>query len=270
MTKIEELLAKEIKAWLESDDRSDMAIINGANMVLKLNRNKNMYMATVRKPASMASKIEHELRKHYAIYADGLTTREVEKMTVEVMNDIKPVIEAEKQVIGTEEPETMAVAMDSRRGKRDDHAALHPSVQELWDKNIERWKRIKETYATCLQLSEPCDRYEYLKLLKELWYQYKKDMAAYDDAKPETVVTSAEKTPSTEVKSARPYISKNLPKLEQLTADASNEVKRQKLRDSIQQRVDILVDANEVIKDETLKRLIAVGIVIKSDNNAEG
>lgn len=262
--------AQKIKDWLESDDRSEEAILEGARLVLQLNRNKNMYMAACRKPSIMVTKIERELRKHLAYYNDGLTLREVESMTQEVMTEIKPVVEAEKEVIATVEPESMHKACESRRGKREDHDALDPSVRALWDKNIERWKKIKETYNTCLQLAEPCDRYEYLKVLKELWYDYKKDMATYDEAKPETVVVGEEKAMSNEVKSARPYISKNLPTLEKLTADGSNEVKRQKLLESIQSRVDILIVANEPIKDETVARLVAVGIVIKSDNNAEG
>lgn len=268
MTKIEKQLAQQIQAWLESGDRSDEAVIRGAEMVLRLNRNRNMYMATMRKPSVMATKIERELRKHLAYYSDGLTLAEVERMTEQVMADVAPHIEAEKDVVATAEPEDMHRQMESRRGKREDHDALDASVRALWAKNGERWKRIKEAYATCLTLSQPCDRYEYLKVLKELWYQYKKDMALYDEAKPGTVISDDTRTVSQDAKSARPYISKNLPVLEQLTADGSNEAKRQELLAKVQERVDILLNANEVIKEETMARLAAVGITMQPVGNA--
>lgn len=254
----DKVFAERINAWLQSTDRSDEAVLEGARLVLQLNRNKNMYMATCRKPSMMATKIERELRKHLAYYNDGLTLAEVETMTQEVVTDIKPAIVAEQEVMAHEEPETLAVALDARRGKREDHSSLDPSVQKLWAVNGERWKKIKELYNTCLQLSEPCDRYEYLKQLKELWYAYRKDMNAYDEASPATVIEEKQKT-SGDVKSARPYISKNLPALEQLTADKSNEAKRTELLEKIQKRVDILLAEGEVIKEDTLQRLVAVG-----------
>lgn len=261
MKKNDIAMLNSIRRWLDSDSRTDDAIIEGARLVLQLNRNKNMYMATMRKPSAMAAKIEHELKKHLRYYADGLTLVEVERMSQQVMAEVAPVIADEQHVIATEEPETLAVQMDKRRGKRDDHAALDVSVSALWEKNGERWKKIKALYNTCLQLKEPCERYEYLKQLKEVWYAYKKDMARYDDAKPGTTIASAaERTVGTDAKSAHPYISKNLPVLEQLTADGTDEQRRQRLQENVRQRLDILIAAGETVKDETLARLAAVGV----------
>ncbi|MCR4959174.1 MAG: hypothetical protein K6B13_11330, partial [Prevotella sp.] len=151
----------------------------------------------------------------------------------------------------------------------------------------ERWKKIKEAFETCKQLTEPCDRYEYLKVLKETWYKYKEDMACYDDYRltddtatvPDAPATGDALTPEQEkeLKNADSYISKNLPQLQQLVAAAKEEEfnEEQKkalesLRQRIQQRVDVLLKCGRTLTDERREQLLSCDVrTVLSDSVTE-
>lgn len=71
--------------------------------------------------------------------------------------------------------------------------------------------------------------------------------------------SSAAETPApAAISSARSYITKNLPKLKTLIDEKKDATK---LRENIQQRVNILVSANAVMKQETINVLKTFGIV---------
>lgn len=80
-------------------------------------------------------------------------------------------------------------------------------------------EKIKKLYYTCKQLDKPCDRYEYLKILKEEWYAYKEAFNIYDNY---SFVPDADDNNEITVKditNARAYISKNLERLEKMSKD---------------------------------------------------
>ena len=178
--------------------------------------------------------------------------------------------------------------MVTRNGKRADHDQLPDEIRDIWTANAERWKKIKELYNTLLGLRKACDRYEYLKQMKELWYSYKDQFNRYDDY----VIgsddgdngsdTSSGEGSMKDVNNARAYISKNLKTLQAMkpsvsdgTADEKSVESFNSLLAKVQERVNTVISAGEPIGDELRKSLEEVGVMFPMGNsnqqeNAEG
>ena len=279
-------------------------------MVLQCNRNQALYNTIMRRPSRYEDKIAYELRKHLRYLKDDLTLDDVKSME----NRILPVIG--KAIADTEETTDQAAAAlgeipeDSflpapalssekpykqtdaivARGKRTDHDTLPETIRAIWDKNAERYKKIKQAHETCKTLTAACDRYEFTSAIAELWADYKKDFDTYDHYVLVDVNEEAgTQTPDTEevqlsaedvkaINAARPYISKYLPKLIALVAAAKQEgfteAQAQELeswRDRIQQRVDVLIRTKQVIKDELRQQLTEADIKLEiSDSDGQG
>ena len=162
-------------------------------------------------------------------------------------------------------------------------------IQNIWPKNAERWKKIKELFELCKQLEQPCDRYEHLKVMKEAWYKYKDEMARYDDFKATDDTTEGEnkKPVLTEqekesVNYAQSYISRYLPQLLELKQQAQepdfseeDQAKLEDLRVKLQNRVDTLLKYKVALTDQRKADLISVDIIVdnsvdNSEKDAEG
>ena len=203
------------------------------------------------------------------------TVTDKEPMPIEEQALLLPVLQPDEQNGGKEQ--------FVRKGIRPDHDQLPAEIQAIWPANAERWKKIKEAYETCKQLTEPCDRYEYLKVLKETWYKYKQEMARYDDYRPSADGGSegdgaAEQTPALtpeqekELKNADSYISKNMPQLQMLVSFAKEEefneeqIKNlENLRQRIQQRVDVLLKYGRTLTEERSEQLKQCDIKLTLD-----
>ena len=282
-TKFTEKIAK----WLDSDHVETAQIAEGADLLLSLNRDHAMYQRIMRRPFRELKFLEYKLRRFLQLRQDGITIREVVKLDNELTPQLETVIESDETA---EEQQTLPVDTDSqsgviRKGIRPDHDKLPKDIQDIWPANAERWKKIKEAFETCKGLTEPCDRYEYLKILKETWYKYKTEMARYD----EYVLTENEKsdvsdeiqtglTPEQdkELKNADSYISKNMPVLEQAIEDAKADELDEQLqkkvdivRERVQQRVDILLKYGRNLTDERRSQMTELGIRVELQDQVE-
>ena len=283
---IDPKFTEQIAQWLQNNHKSDKAIEEGAMLLLQLNRDRSMYQRIMRRPQRELSFLEYKLRRFLQMRQDGHTIKDVVKMDREITEQIA----AAAAIIDTGGTLPMEVPnVDSgpdslpsyvRKGIRPDHERLPDNIKALWLKNAERWKKIKEAYETCKSLTEPCDRYEYLKVLKETWYKYKQEMARYDDyrltadsgsegegAADQTPVLTPEQ--EKELKNADSYISKNLPQMQQLVAaskeeDFSDEQQKalESLRQRIQQRVDVLLKCGRTLTDERREQLLQCDIKV--------
>ena len=159
-------------------------------------------------PQAYRSNIEYELGKFLKIRLDKMTIDEVKQMDSLVIPEAQAIIDEGAPVATTEETtdsseeesnnddaelpssEEDGVAV-IRKGKRKDHDFLPEEVAALWDINAKRYKEIKSTFETLKSMEdkEPCDRYEYLKILSDLDKKYRADMLAYDSY----VVTRADR-----------------------------------------------------------------------------
>lgn len=209
---------KQIQTWLNAKHESDADIIEGADMLFRLNRNRFYHARATRQPQAYRSNIEYELGKFLKIRLDNMTIDEVRQMNALVIPEAQAIIDEGAPVATAEEEtgengkngdgadssddagssddaELPAQESDGvaviRKGKRKDHELLPAEVAALWDINAKRYKDIKSIFETLKSMEdkEPCDRYEYLKMLSELDKKYRADMLTYDSY----VVTSADR-----------------------------------------------------------------------------
>ena len=280
---IDPKFTEQIAKWLDAEHTTTEQIEAGAQLLLSLNRDRSMYQRIMRKPKRELKFLEYKLRRFLQLRQDGQTIRDVVALDRKLSPEIKAVIDTEPAgeddvteptlpaLQPTEDGDTSIAVV--RKGIRPDHDRLPADIQAIWTANAERWKKIKEAFETCKSLTEPCDRYEYLKVLKETWYKYKKEMVRYDEYKL-TNNSSSEVDGDTaqapaltpeqekELGNADSYISKNLPQMLMLAAASKEEdfnadqVKHlENLRGRIQQRVDILLKYGRTLTDERREQL---------------
>ena len=310
MNGIDKLFRARVEEWLSKKKHTEADLANGAMMVLQCNRNRAMYNTMMRKPSHYEEKMVYELKKHLAYLQDDMNLEDVKKLEKKILPVIgKAIADTEETTnkaaaalgeipedsflpapaLSSEEPYKQTDAIVAR-GKRTDHDILPETIRAIWDKNAERYKKIKQAHETCKTLTAACDRYEFTSAIAELWADYKKDFDTYDHYVLVDVNEEAgTQTPDTEevqlsaedlkaINAARPYISKNLPKLIALVAAAKQEgfteAQAQELeswRDRIQQRVDVLIRTKQVIKDELRQQLTEADIKLEiSDSDGQG
>lgn len=285
-------------AWLRSDHTDDESIRKGAELLLRVNRNKGLYERILRYPKGGLKKLEYELQKHLNIRLQGYSYDDIQKLDQEIMPEIKSYVEKCNVVIQEDanenqqlnEADVMPIgAADGNpiitTGKRPDHDQLPEEIQAIWAKNAERWKKIKETYNLLLTLNAPCDRFEHLQLMKELWYKYRQDMCRYDDFRGtmDEMVTLNKGRQLTEdeqkdVDVAQSYISRNLPVLQELVLESREPdfpedkiAKLEDLRSKIQARVTSLLMLNVMLSDQRKADLMKCDISLElPQDDAQG
>ena len=252
----------------------------------------------------------YELKKHLAYLQDDMNLEDVKKLEKKILPVIGKAISDTEEItdkaaaalgeipedsflpapaLSSEEPYKQTNAIVAR-GKRTDHDTLPETIRAIWDKNAERYKKIKQAHETCKTLTAACDRYEFTSAIAELWEAYKKDFDKYDHYVLVPVHDEAgTQTPAAEdvqlsaedmkaINAARPYISRNLPKLLALVAAAKQDgfsdaqaKGLESLRDRIQQRVDVLIRTKQVITDELRQQLTEADVKLDiSDSDGQG
>lgn len=256
----------------------------GAEMVLKLTRNMSMYQTIMRRPERFESKVRYELQKFLPMRLENMTTQDVKLLDAELTPQIAAAIEEQAKFEAehkaeedndTEVPE--GGYLPAASGIRPDHDNLPEDVRNIWAENKERWLKIKKLYNTLLTFEQPCDRYEYLKQLKDLWYTYKSELGRYDGyvAPSDDAQTEGEEpTPADIAKNianARSYITKNVDRLAELrrlsreSDDATKELDEyNKLLAKVQARVTVLNDNNAPIGGDLKTKLNEAGLSLPS------
>lgn len=296
MNGIDKLFRARVEEWLSKKKHTEADLANGAMMVLQCNRNRAMYNTMMRKPSHYEEKMVYELKKHLAYLQDDMNLEDVKKMEKKILPVISKAIDDTEEAtakaaatgempedsilpapaLSSEEPYQQTDAIVAR-GKRTDHDTLPETIRAIWDKNAERYKKIKQAHETCKTLTAACDRYEFTSAIAELWDAYKKDFDTYDhyvlvpvndEAGTQTptgeeVQLSAEDMK--EINNARSYISKNLQKLLDIVSrstlsDFSEQKEMESLRERIQQRVDVLIRTKQVITDDLKALLLEAGV----------
>ena len=309
MNGIDKLFRARVEEWLSKKKHTEAELADGAMMVLQCNRNRAMYNTMMRKPSHYEEKMVYELKKHLAYLQNDMNLEDVKNLEKQILPVIgKAIADTEAAADKAAEPDNPvpedsflpAPALSSEepfkqtdaivaRGKRTDHDTLPETIRAIWDKNAERYKKIKQAHETCKTLTAACDRYEFTSAIAELWADYKKDFDTYDHYVLLPVNKEAgSKESAGEVQltaedlkaigSARAYISKNLPKLLALVAaskkDGFTDDQAKELeawREKIQQRVDVLIGTKQVIKDELRLQLQSADITLeKTDSDEQG
>lgn len=287
---IDPKFTQKISQWLQSDHQGEKQIQEGAMLLLQLNRDRAMYQRIIRRPQRELAFLEYKLRRFLQLRQDGRTIKDVVKIDQEITPEIKKAVTSDVFMSDVGKLPIVVPAKDDgdtasvvRKGIRPDHDKLPENIQAIWPKNAERWKKIKEAFETCKNLTDPCDRYEYLKVLKETWYKYKDEMARYDEYRLSDDSQAAGNTPSLtpdqekELANADSYISKNLPLLRAAIRDAmqagnySEEDAREIANriERLQQRVDVLIKYGRTFTSERQEQLLFCSIRLNSNEQGQ-
>ena len=289
MANFDPKITEGMVAWLRGDHSSGESIKKGAELLLRVNRNRGLYERICRNPKAGVKKLEYEISKHLNYRLQGYTIQDIENLDKEIVPQVKVAIDAAGGAADGEVPVVQETDGDGDtgcvvvKGMRPDHDSLPDDIKAIWPANAERWKKIKETFNILLSLNAPCDRFEHLQLLKESWYKYKDEMCRYDDFKaggageplePEKPALSEKD--QQDIDYAQSYISRYLPVLMDLVAAAkdpefTDQEKLEGLREKIQNRVFTLLKLGVVLSDQRKADLGSCDItyVLPSDN-AEG
>lgn len=289
MANFDPKITEGMVAWLRGDHSSGESIKKGAELLLRVNRNRGLYERICRNPKAGVKKLEYEITKHLNYRLQGYTIQDIEALDAEVTPQVQAAVDAAENAADGEVPVVQEADGDGDtgcvvvKGIRPDHDSLPDDIKAIWPANAERWKKIKETYNLLLSLNAPCDRFEHLQLLKESWYKYKDEMCRYDDFRGTmdemvTVVKGKEisEKDQQDIDYAQSYISRYLPVLMDLVAAAkdpefTDQEKLEGLREKIQNRVFTLLKLGVVLSDQRKADLVSCDIaIILPQDNAQG
>jgi len=279
---------EKIQKWLDTpaDERD---IVAGATMLLQLNRNQFFYNNVTARPARYAAKLEYELKKHLRIRLAGQTIQDVVRMEKTVLPAVEKTIQEEvavannRQEMVNDDHEVVIDSDDDKpqeavvaKGRREDHESLPDEIKALFDNAGQLYFSIKQLYETLktMENAQPCDRYEYLKQLKEADTKYHANLQKYDAYRAgETTAEGAEPEPATtadlagKISTARGYLSSNKSKLAALKADKGAAEKYAALLAKMQERYDFLIANGAPISEAQTAELAELGVV--TDTGAE-
>lgn len=256
---------QDIQDWLNLEPaKRDM--IKGAEMLLKLNRNRYLFQNIIRKPEKFMSKVESELKKHLTYRLDQLTIDEVIKMDETLIPAVTKLIDDNVPVISSDDdkPQDGVIA----KGRREDHESLPEEIRALFENSGNLYFKIKTVFEQLktMNKAQPCDRYELLKQLSELDSSYRSNMATYDHYDPNAVhEPKQDELPadpaeiSKKVNAARKYLSDNKPKLVELLSNNDTK-KHSALLIKVQERYDFLVSTGNNIDEQQVEALVQLGL----------
>lgn len=265
---IDDKLTNDMQSWLNTEP-AERDLLKGADMVLKLTRNRILFQNISRNPQKFASKIEYELKKHLVIRLDRKTIQDVVKMDKALVPAVAETLAAFQPEVSSDDdtPQEAVIA----KGKRADHDSLPEDIRRLWEDNKDIYFRLKQTFETLKTMKDalPCDRYEYLKQLEELDGKYRDNMYRYDHFNPDTQAAGSAEGESPEdpaemakkVSAARGYLSDNKKKLAELK-ETGEQDKFDKLLAKVQQKYDFLVSTGNNVSDDQVNALRELGLKV--------
>lgn len=166
-------LTPKIKEWLAADpDKRDLKA--GAELLLRITRNRILYANIMRNPVAKASLLEYHLQKILKNRLIDTTHEEVKLMMGQV------------DVIAAARGLSASARSPFQNGKRADHDELPDEVKQLYVENAEIMRRMREAH-TRLRLINPqnstcpdSDRYPLAKAIIEYDRRYRDNWNVYD------------------------------------------------------------------------------------------
>ena len=287
MIQIDPKFTKEIQDWLNKTERSDDDVLVGAQLLKRINPQNATYRRWLQMAASrpkyIVAYIERELKTHLKYRLDGLTLEQVNRLDNAVVPAAEKILGSGIPVLdGDDTTGESSEDAPKKLGRREDHELLPDEIKQLWNSNGELYKQIKAVFEELKSMEDlpSCQRYDKLTLLDEMDKKYTSQMAQYDaykipknsqeqdpkDPSDTTAPTdpSAPSGSSKDVSNARSYISKNIVKLEALAKEKGmGSEEYNALKAKVEQRVNVIVSANEPMGDALAERLAAVGILLQ-------
>lgn len=271
-------LTLKIKEILDTPD-DKVNVGEAALVLLKINRNRTLHDNIVRR--GNVGKLKYELQKIYDYRFNSESAEEVKVLEKKAVTIIQQTLSVNQKI---EESET--------KGKRSDHDNLPDEVKAKYLENFNIFPRMRKLHEQLKLMvnAKACDRYPFLKELKELDTQLRKNWDEYDafvippanpiipgtdpagagdlppeDKKelPENITPVATITEpvidAKKIGAARKYLSDNKTKLKELKA-LEDQTKYQVLLTKMQERLDLLIQANAGVSEEYLNELKELGL----------
>ncbi|MDR2913418.1 MAG: hypothetical protein LBV74_01050 [Tannerella sp.] len=259
-------LLEQIKKVLDTpDDKLDIA--SAAALLLKFSKNRILNENIIRR--QNVGKLKYELRKYYDYHASEALRKEV--ATIET--DAKIIVEETLPALEQKEQGPL-------NGLRPDHDRLPEEIKALAIENRNDYPRMRKLHEQLKLLANarPCDRYPLLQELKKLDSKVRENWDAYDafiippvnsdeqqgNDGEAAQINEEEASPSApvdakKISAARKYLSDNKPKLATLKAQ-EDQTAYIALRDKMQERLSLLIQADAGISEEYLAELKAIGV----------
>lgn len=166
-------LTPKIKEWLAADpDKRDLKA--GAELLLRITRNRILYANIMRNPVAKASLLEYHLQKILKNRLIDTTHEEVKLM----MGQVDAIASAHGLSASTRTP--------FQNGKRADHDELPDEVKQLYVENADLMRRMREAH-TRLRMINPqnstcpdSDRYPLAKAIIDYDRRYRDNWNVYD------------------------------------------------------------------------------------------
>ena len=243
---IDQKFTEELSNWL-STPRDERDVVAGAELLMRITGNRQFYATAIVRPHVVHDHVEYELQKHLAIRQEGHNVETLRNLERELLAECaeefgeeastnEPV---EEETIEATEADAYAVpgeapvVSSTKRGRREDHDALPPEIQALYEENVSRYDQMRKVYQQLLSMADaqPCDRKEHIFQLEKLvkawadaWAAYDKyDVTAVsedeDEAAAEDDAPSSTPDPSTlanKIAAAKRYLQKHRKKLREL------------------------------------------------------
>lgn len=166
-------LTPKIKEWLDTPaDQRDIAA--GAELLLRVNRNRILYNNIMRNPAKHAPTLEYHLQKILKQRLIDTTHEEVARMMATVDG------------IAEQHGFSRSTRSEFQRGKRADHDMLPPEVQQLYIDNADIMRRMRDAHTRLRMINSTnstcpdSDRYPLAKDIIKLDLQYRDNWNLYD------------------------------------------------------------------------------------------
>lgn len=170
-------LTPQIKKWLDTEP-TQRNLNEGADLLLRVTRNKILYANITRNIARHADTIAYHLNKIYKARLNDITHAQVRSM----MSDVNAIAQAR----GLELPEGSSKRSELQRGQRADHDELPDEIKQLYVDNADILRKMRECHVRLRMITpenSTCpdsDRYPWAKEIIALDTLYRENWNRYD------------------------------------------------------------------------------------------
>lgn len=254
----------QIEKFLSLENPSEPQIIEAATLLLRLSpqRSKGIYNSALRRPKAMLPWIRTDLKKHLDIHNRGLNRDTVDKYNNETLDRARETLSMVPEGVEDDEDAKWEIPVLGVKGKRADHEKLPEDIKNIFEKNSERWKKMRQIHhQLSVMIKDPgyaaCDGNELCFQIRKLDDDQRADWERYDNASQSAekdnveVFTDNVKT----IQNARTAISRGLARKTQ------NEESINRLQES----VNTLYALKQTLKPETIGKLNALGVVVPTE-----
>ena len=268
---------ESLKRWLDTP-REERDVREGAELLLRINGNRHIYNLAMNRPEAAHDHVEYDLKKFLQIRLDGHTVESIREMERELLPKVRSLIpppeeETESKLSEDDTVEETPTAPNVHRGRRSDHDELPEHIRTIYDRGGELYEKIRRTFSELqdLEKAPPCDRYEKIKILEELYEEYIAGWDEYDaygtaDEGEDTTEPADQGNEAKRVAAARKFISTHVAKLEQLLqteVPAPDEIEEE--RRQITERINLIVETGGSFKPDFAQRLRDIGVEMPTE-----